>query len=371
MKIRSWHLIVGSIVLLVLDFLILANDNFSFGKEYGKATIIIALASALIFAAGIVWAIFEPIFKNKGAAVAAIASQPIEQSRKSRLSLTAPEMVSNRLFAVLLILSSIPLLLNIISLPTVIILIIFALFLWFGKTYHPVVNFFFLIIALGIYFVPIPPISWGFFRALKEFRINGLKFSFPMIFLLPLFIFISFSVRNVVGNILAYLKLDMDRRNIFYFISLFIVSAAILAYPLFDSIKLRDRTENVNIAVGGELPLVYTRQSLTFIDRYNMAGDFTSKFDPSTKKYIYHLLLSEPLAKSIQFTEVETDGEKINFATDSRIYCQNCKKDELDPYGLVFPAGKSIDFIIERDQIIKVIKFIEPENKEAEFVFWK
>lgn len=301
----------------------------------------------------------------------AVASQAIEQLKKSRLALTAPEMVLNRLFAVLLILSSIPLLLNILSLPTVIIFIVFAFFLWFGKKYHPVVNFFFFIVALGIYFVPIPPISWGFFRALKEFRLNGFSFSFPIIFLLPLFIFTSFSVRNVLGNILAYFKTGTAWRNVFYLISLFIVSAALLAYPFFDSVKLRDQTENVNTAVGGDLPLVYTRQSLTFINRYTMAGDFTSKFDSSSKKYIYNLRLQEPLAKDIQFIKVEADSKKINFKTDGHVKCLNCQNNPRDPYNLVFPAGKDIDFIITSDQLIKVIKFTEPGDKTAEFVFWK
>lgn len=357
----------------MLDFLILANKNFFSGREYGEISIVIAFACAFVFVMGIMWAVFDPIFKNKNtrAVAAAVASQAIEQPKKSRLVLTTPEMVLNRLFAVLLILSSIPLLLNILSLPTIIIFVAFALFLWFGKKYHPVINFFFFIIALGIYFVPIPPISWGFFRALKEFRLNGFNFSFSIIFLLPLFIFTSFSVRNVFGNILAYFKTGTAWRNVFYFISLFIVSVALLAYPLLDSIKLRDRTENVNTAVGGDLPLVYTRQSLIFIDRYTMAGDFTSKFDSSNKKYIYYLRLAEPLAKSIQFTEVEMDGKKINFITDSRAECLNCRKDNDNPYSLVFPAGKDINFIITSDSLIKVIKFTEPEDKAAEFVFWK
>jgi heme/copper-type cytochrome/quinol oxidase subunit 2 len=248
---------------------------------------------------------------------------------------------------------------------------VFALFLWFGKKYHPVANLFFLIIALGIYFVPIPPITWGFFRALKEYRLDDFNFVFPILFLPSLLIFISFSVRNVAGNIFAYFKTSQISRTVYFLVTLFVVPAALLAYPLLDSFKLLDRTMNVNTAVGGDLPLVYTTQSLTSLDRYNKAGDFTSKFDPSVQKYLYHLRLSEPLIKSIQFTGVEIDGVKINFITDSWVECLNCQKSADDPHGLVFPVGRNIDFIVTSNQMIKVIKFIESGDKAAEFVFWE
>ena len=41
------------------------------------------------------------------------------------------------------------------------------------------------------------------------------------------------------------------------------------------------------------------------------------------------------------------------------------------PYGLVFPAGKDIDFIINSDKLIIYIKFTEQGNKVADFFFWK
>ena len=289
---------------------------------------------------------------------------------EDRLALTKLEVVFNRIFAVLLVFTTIPYILNILSLPTIIIYVIFAIFLWSGKKYRLFRNIIFLIFALGIYFVPIPPITWGFFRALKEFRLMDFVFSFPILFLIPQLIFISFSGRNFLGNIFAYFKINVSR-NVFYLVSLLIVFAITLAYPLLDSVKLRDRTMNVNTAVGGDFPLIYTQQSLTFIDRYHMAGDFRAKFDPSSKKYIYHLQLLKPLDKAIQFTKVETDNEKINFTTDRQMRCLNCEKDTSNPYGLIFPAGKDIDFIITNDQLIKAIRFTEPGDKEAEFVFWK
>jgi hypothetical protein len=290
---------------------------------------------------------------------------------EDRYALTRLEIGFNRLFAVLLILLSLPLLLNILTLPTVILFIVFGLFLCLSKKYHLFVNIIFLIFALGIYFVPIPPIAWGFFRSLKEYRLNDFVFSFPVLWLIPLSVFVSFAVRNLLGNIFIYLKNISIPRNTFYLTSLLIVFAATIGYPLLDSVKLRDRTMNVNTAVGGELPNIYTQQSLTFLDRYHMAGNFTSKFDSSSKKYIYHLQLQEPLKKGIQFTKVEADGEKINFTTNNQIKCLNCQKDVGNPYGLIFPAGKDIDFTVTSDQLIRVIKFTEPEDKEAEFIFWK
>ncbi len=372
MKIRYGHLIIGSMVLFLLDFFILANKTIFPAQESEEISQVIALLCALVFMAGVAWAVFKSTIQNKKPRPTVTATtRPVTTPEKSRLALTRLEIVFNRIFAFLLILSAVPLLLNLLSLPTIIIFVVFALFLWLGKKYHPVVNLFFLIIALGIYFVPIPPISWGFFRALKEYRLNNFNFVFPLLFLPSLLIFLSFSVRNVIGNIFAYFKTSKISRTGYFLITLLIVPTTLLAYPLLDSFKLRDRTMNVNTAVGGDLPFVYTQQSLTFLDRYTMAGDFTSKFDPSSKKYIYHLRLSEPLIKSLQFTEVETDGEKINFKIDGRVKCLNCQKSADDSYGLVFPTGKIIDFIVTSDQMIKVIKFTEPGDKVAEFVFWR
>ncbi|MBI5072047.1 hypothetical protein HZB93_04155 [Candidatus Falkowbacteria bacterium] len=371
MKIHSWHLIIGSIILFLFDFLILANKTIFPNQQMKGISTVIALACALVFVTGIMWAIFEPIAKRIKSRPAASAAPPMMASEKSRLALTTLEIVFNRLFAVLLVLSAVPLILNPLTIPTIIIFIIFALFLWFSKKYHLSANIIFLIFALGIYFIQIPPIAWGIFRGLKEFRIGGFDFhQFTLLFCVAPLIFISFSVRNILGNIFAYFKTNVSR-NAFYLISLFIVFVTLPAYPLLDSIRLRDRTRNVNTAVGGDLSLVYTQQSLTFIDRYNMAGNFTSNFDSSTKKYIYHLQLLEPLKKDIQFTKVETDGEKINFTTDSRIACSNCQKDMSDPYGLIFPAGKDIDFTIVNDWLIKTINFTEPGDKVDEFIFWK
>ncbi len=372
MKFYPKQLIIGSIILFLLDFFILANQAIFPGNKFEGITAIIAFACAFAFIVGTIWAVFKSIFEmTRPRPTSAAAIPPAIRQDQSRFALTTLEIVFNRIFAVLLVLSSIPLLLNVLSLPTIIIFAVFALFLWLSKKYHPIANFFFFIIALGVYFVQIPPISWGFFRSLKEFRVNGFNFVFPVIFLIPLLIFVSFSVRNILGNIFACFRSGAVTRRVYFLITLIIVPVMLAAYPLLDSVRLRARTMNVNTAVGGDLPLVYTQQSLTFIDRYNMAGDFTSKFDPSSKKYTYHLQLQNPLVKSIRFTKVEADGKKIDFRNNSYAQCPNCQKDMGNPYGLVFPVGKDIDFIITSNQMIKVITFTELEDKNAEFVFWE
>ncbi|MCJ7727380.1 MAG: hypothetical protein MUO96_01905 [Actinobacteria bacterium] len=289
--------------------------------------------------------------------------------KNSKFALTPLEIAFNRLFAVLLILSIIPYFLTNFLTPTIIIYIAFVFFLWFGKKHHPFANIIFFIIALSIYFIPMEAIGWGLFRMLKEFRFNGFDFlNIDLICFIAPLIFISFSVKNVLSNVSAYFKTSTVSRNVF-FISLFIVLVTLLAYPFLDSVKLRD--QSFPAQGTGDLSIIVIRQTLTFIDRYNKEDGFTSRFDTSTKKYIYRLRLLEPLNKDLQFTKVETDGEKINFTTDSRVNCLNCQKDVGDPYGLVFPAGKDIDFIITSDQLIKVVKFTEPGDKVAEFVFWK
>lgn len=288
---------------------------------------------------------------------------------KNQFSLTPLEIVFNRFFAVLLILSIIPYFLTNFLTPTIIIYIAFVFFLWFSKKHHPFANIIFFIIALGIYFIPMEAIGWGVFRYLKEFRFNGFDFlNIDLICFIAPLIFVSFSVKNVLSNISAYFKTSTVSRNAFL-ISLVIVLATLLVYPFLDSVKLRD--QSFPAQGTGDLSIIVIRQSLTFIDRYHKNDGFTSRFDSSTKKYIYRLRLLEPLNKDLQFKKVEADGEKINFITDNRIECSNCQKDISDPFGLVFPANKDIDFIITSDHLIKVINFTEPGDKVAEFVFWK
>lgn len=372
MKLRPAYLIVCSVTVFLLDFLILANKTiFPDNTIDGFIVVVIAFVCGLIFISGIIWATVKSISgKTKSGAIAAAAASTQSASTQNQSTLTKTEVVFNRLFAVLLILLSIPLLLNITAIPTIVIFVVFAIFLWFGKKYHLFANLVFLIFALGVYFVPIPPLAWGGFRGLKEFRLSGFAFSFPILFSIPLLIFISFAVRNMLGNIFAYSNARISHDG-FYFVSLLTVFAAVLAYPLLDSVRLRERTMNVNYATGGELGLVYTKQTLTFLDRYTMAGDFTSKFDSQSQKYIYHLRLSEPLAKDIRFAGVEIDGQKIDFSTDGLVKCPNCQKGEDSPFGIVFPSGKDIDFIVTSNQMIKVITFTEPEDRMTEFVFWR
>jgi len=288
---------------------------------------------------------------------------------KNQLSLTPLEIVFNRFFAVLLVLSIIPYLLTNFLTPTIIIYIAFVFFLWFGKKHHPFANIIFFIIALSVYFIPMESIGWGLFRYLKKFRFNGFDFlNIDLICFIAPLIFVSFSVKNVLSNIFTYFKTSTASRNVF-FISLVIVLVTLLVYPFLDSVKLRD--QSLPAQGTGDLSLIVIRQTLTFIDRYHKEDGFTSRFDSSTKKYIYRLRLIKPLDQDLQFKKVEADGEKINFTTDNRVKCLNCQKDISDPYGLVFPAGKDIDFIITSDQLIKAIKFTEPGDKVAEFVFWK
>jgi hypothetical protein len=292
-------------------------------------------------------------------------------------SLTPLEIAFNRIFAFLLIISAPLLLFNPFTVPTVVIFFLFALFLLFAKRYHPVVNIIFLILALGVYFIPLP-IGWGLFLGLKEWRMGGFIFHQIIIFFyLSPFIYTALSVRNVLGNILSCFKLSPRRRNLLYLLSLVTVMTTILAYPLLSSIKLRERAME-NDDGSSQLSYVLTKQELKIEPGKSGSSSsalarrfYTARFDPVSNKYVYRLDLEDPLSESIVFTAVETDGEKINFATDSRVTCLNCQKDMVDPSRLVFPAGRNIDFVIASDQLIKTISFTELEDKVAEFVFWK
>jgi len=297
--------------------------------------------------------------------------KPTSTPENSKFALTPLEIVLNRLFAVLLFLSTYLFFLTNFLTPIIIIYIVFAIFLWFSKKYHLFVNILFFIIALGIYFITPPwdQLGLGLFRYLKEFRFNGFDFlNFGSLHFIAPLIFVSFSVKNILSNISAYFKTDTVACSVF-FISLVVILVTLLAYPFLDSVKLND--QSFPLKGNGDLGWIVTRQTLTFIDQHHKEDGFTSRFDPTTKKYIYRLHLIKPLDQNLQFIKVETDGQKINFISNNWITCLNCQKDVGEPYSLVFPASKDIDFIITSDQLIKVIKFTESGDRVAEFVFWK
>jgi len=102
---------------------------------------------------------------------------------EDRRVLTRTELIFNRLLAILLILSTPLLLFNIFTIPTVVIFVLFALFLLFAKRYHSVINIIFLMIALGVYLLPLP-IGWGLFLGLREWRMGGFIFHPIIIFFL-------------------------------------------------------------------------------------------------------------------------------------------------------------------------------------------
>lgn len=296
---------------------------------------------------------------------------------ENKFALTATELTLNRLFAVLLILSTPMLLFNIFTIPTVIIFFIFAFFLFFAKKYRPVANVIFLLIALGVYFVPLP-IDWGFFLGLREFRENGYAFNQIFIFFyLSPFIFISLSVRNVLGNILSYFKPDTRLRTLVYFISLLVVMTAILAYPLLTSIKLRHKAME-NTTGSSALSLAVTKEELIIEPGTSGSSttalarrSYTANFDPATNTYVYRLNLKAPLENALRFEAVKVDGETIDFMNDTRIACPHCQIDAGEPNSLGFPGGQPVDFILTSDRFIKTIEFVESENNFVDFVFWK
>ena len=328
----------------------------------------------MVFLFGIIKTLHDFFSKNKEAEKIknpAVVSGDISHD-KNQLLLTPLEITFNRLFAILLILTSMPLLLNMLTLLTIIIFTIFAIFLWFGKKYRLFANIIFLIFALGIYFIPIPPIAWGVFRTLKGLRLGGFDFlKIDSIFCIAPLIFVTFAVKNVLGNIFAYFKTSTVWRNVYFMTSLFIVFATLLAYPFLDNVRLSERAVEDDSG-DNKLSFILTKQELKHDGgSTSLSRDYTARFDPVSNKYVYRLYLEDPLSESIAFTAVETDGEKINFLTDNRVKCLNCQKNTGDPFGLVFPASNDIDFIISSDQLIKAIKFTESGDKVAEFVFWK
>jgi len=296
---------------------------------------------------------------------------PTGVSENNNFALTSLEIVFNRIFAAFLVLTTVPFLKNILAIPTIILFVIFSIFLCFRRKYRLFANIIFFIFALGVYFVTLP-VGWGLYHSLKQIRFGNFNFyTLTAIFSIAPLIFVTSAVRNVLGNILAYFKISPVWRNVSFIISLVIILLTLLAYPFFDSVRVRARAMEDDSG-DNKLSFILTKQELKHDGgSTSYSRDYTARFDPINNKYIYRLYLEDPLAESIMFVAVKTDGEKINFTTDSRVACLNCQKDMSNPYGLVFPADKDIDFIITSDQLIKAISFTESGDKMADFFFWK
>jgi hypothetical protein len=285
------------------------------------------------------------------------------------------EITFNRIFAVLLVLTTLPLLLNIWTIPTIVLFGIFAMFLFFSKNHHVFTNIVFLIFASGVYLVPLP-IGWGVYHSLKQIRLSGFDvLAMSALFNVCTIIFVTFAARNILGNIQAFFKPSITSRNLFYLISLATVFTTLVAFPLFDNVNLRERAFEDD-AGGGKLSFVLTKQELNCggisgCSSSALWRDYTARFDSTTSRYVYRLNLKDPLTESIVFTAVETDGKNIDFISDSRVTCLNCQMDMGSPHGLVFPAGRSIDFIISSGQFIKNIKFTEQGGNVDDFFFWR
>lgn len=304
-------------------------------------------------------------------------SENINQSPMDNKILTGLEVAINRFFsAILFFLAPLMLYLNILVIPSVVIFLAFALFLFFQKKRHPLVNFFFFVLALGVYFIPLP-IGWGLFLSLREYKFSGYVYNHAIVLWLAVrLIFVSLAAKNIMGDIASLSKPNEQMRNLLYFFSLIIILAITLIYPLSADYKLRDKA--MQGGGNGKLSLVITKQE-SVITEPGKSGQstslarkfFTARYDTAAKKYIYRLNLPYPLDETIVFSSVKTDEKEINFVTDQNIECSHCQINKSSPKGIIFPAGQNIDFIISSDEFIKTIIFTELEGNIEDFIFWK
>jgi hypothetical protein len=297
--------------------------------------------------------------------------QEISSPENSKSSLAPLEVSLNRTLAILLIFATIPFVLNILTIPTIILFVAFSVLLLTSKKYHPTANTIFFIFALGVYFISLP-IGWGLYSMLRVIRINGSSGSIvSSLFSIAPLIFVTLAIRNAIGNILTNIKHSVAQKNTIFIVSLIIVLAILLAPPFLSSIKLRARALQDDDG-SSKLSYILTKQEMARSGGSTAySRDYTARFDPISNKYIYRLLLEEPLVEPLQFTAVRTDGERINFSTDNRIGCSNCQKETDNPYAIVFPSGKNIDFIITSEQFIQTINFSQADGKISHFIFWK
>ena len=172
LKIKSWHLIVSAIIVFFLDFFTLGNRHVIDNQITNKIAFVIGLLCVLVFLFGIIKTLHDFFQKNKEP-VCKIGGHKIHPGNEKEQRLASvTETIIRRLFGFILLITTIPFFLNIITLPTIIIFLTFAIYCLKSRRYRLVWEIFWVVLALLIYFVSIPPIGWGVYPALKATRLS-------------------------------------------------------------------------------------------------------------------------------------------------------------------------------------------------------
>ncbi|MDO8886830.1 hypothetical protein [Candidatus Oleimmundimicrobium sp.] len=157
-----------SVLIVIIDFVTLCNQSLAVAPFWRCAGQFIGLGCLIVFGLCLLY-LFISWFINPFR-VSKIRSE-IETGQ--RLA-SVTETIIRRSFGFILLIATIPFLLNIITLPTIIIFLTFAIYCLKSRQYRLGWEIFWVVLALLIYFVPITPIGWGVYANLKVTRLSPL-----------------------------------------------------------------------------------------------------------------------------------------------------------------------------------------------------
>jgi len=157
-----------SVLIVIIDFITLGNQSLAVAPFWRHAGQFIGLGCLIVFGLCLLY-LFISWFIN----LFRVSKIRSEIETGQRLA-SVTETIIRRSFGFILLVATIPLFLNIITLPTIILFLTFAIYCLKSRRYHLGWEIFWVVLALLIYFASITPIAWGVYPALKASRLSPL-----------------------------------------------------------------------------------------------------------------------------------------------------------------------------------------------------
>lgn len=157
-----------SILIAIIDLATLGNQSLAFGLFWRQVGTYIGIGCLIVFTLSLLYLLFS-WFIN----LFRISKTQLEIEPGQRLA-SSGETIIRKLFGFILLIATIPFFLNIITLPTIIIFLTFAIYCLKSRRYRLGWEIGWVGLALLIYFLPITPLAWGIYPGLKASRLSPL-----------------------------------------------------------------------------------------------------------------------------------------------------------------------------------------------------
>lgn len=347
-----------SVLIAIIDLVTLGNQSLVFGPFWRKAGEYIGFGCLIVFILCLLY-LFISWFINLFRIPK--TSPGIETGQ--RLASTT-ETVIRRLFGFFLLITTIPLFLNIITLPTIIIFLTFAIYCLKSRRYRLGWEIFWVVLAFLIYFVLITPIGWGIYPGLIAMRLSpppttgdtsgfvGFLLYMPFVITLTFCSLALFLLINDLANRFKKIRQTYWRNILPLFILLLIVVCLVSA-PFISKIVVEPGYGNYNRGGSG--------------GGIEKSPSPELKFDQRQNLWTYNFQMKNNLQDEAEIEKIFGDKSEIPLSIGENIKIE----------GAVFANGK----ILIKPEQKAVITILSPKpfgiitfqgkNTSVAYDFWK